>query len=146
MEQSQPPPHSGAALRRIRILLVDDDPSTIRSLCRVLREARPSFQISIAEDAKHAIEALSAANYDVVVTDLQMPGGGGRAVLEALTMYYPETVRVVHSSLIEADDTAIVRSLADFVVPKSCSTAVLLEAIDRGLKAGYARASGSIGG
>lgn len=84
---------------------MDDDPAVIRSLSRVLREFRPEFQINTASGAAQALAALAEHGYDVVLTDWQMPGGGGRVVLDALLTRYPETARVVHSSQLGADDT-----------------------------------------
>ncbi len=95
------PPCSRTSLRRPKILLVDDDPGVIRGLWRVLHHHRPEYQINTAAGAAQALEALSELTYDVVVTDLQMPGGGGTVVLDALLRLYPETGRVVHSSQLE---------------------------------------------
>jgi CheY-like chemotaxis protein len=105
------PPCSRTALRRPKILLVDDDPTVIRGLWRVLRRHRPEYQVNTAAGAAQALEALSELSYDVVITDLHMPGGGGDAVLDALTRLYPETGRVVHSSQLETSD------------PPNCQTA-----------------------
>jgi len=84
---------------------VDDDPSVIRAVSRVLREFRPEFLINTASGAVQAIAALAEHGYDVVLTDWEMPGGGGRVVLDALAARYPETARVVHSSQLEPSDT-----------------------------------------
>lgn len=127
------PPCSRTAVRRPRILLVDDDPSVIRSLWRLLRQQRPHFQVNAASSANQAIEALSELSYDVVVTDLQMPGGGGQAVLNVLLERYPETARIVHSSQLEATDALQLRALADVILAKPARDTELLEAIERGL-------------
>ena len=84
---------------------MDDDPSVIRGLWRVLRAHRPEFHINTASGAGQAIEALAELGYDLVLTDWHMPGGGGRVVLDALVSRYPETARVVHSSQVESGDT-----------------------------------------
>src|SRR6478609_10759615 len=99
------PPVSRVGLRRPRILLVDDDPSVIRGLWRVLRQHRPEFHINTASGAAQAMEALDELGYDLVLTDWHMPGGGGRLVLNAVVARYPETARVVHSSRVESGDT-----------------------------------------
>ena len=124
------PPCSRTSLRRPKILLVDDDPAVIRGLWRVLQRHRPEYQVNTAAGAAQALEALSELSYDVVLTDLHMPGGGGTVVLDALRQLYPETGRVVHSSQLEstrgfhdqaahvvlakpATDSAIVRALEE---------------------------------
>jgi DNA-binding NtrC family response regulator len=134
MLPSEPPPQSRAALRRPRILLVDDDPSVLRALWRLLKNCRPEFKINGAASAAQALEALSELSYDAVITDLQMPGGGGQVVLEALAMHYPETARIVHSSQLESLDTAEVRELAQAVLAKPTTESALLEALDAALR------------
>ena len=133
MLPSEPPPLSRAALRRPRILLVDDDPTVLRALWRMLKNSRPDFKINGASSTAQALEALSELSYDAVITDLQMPGGGGRAVLEALVTHYPETARIVHSSQLESTETAQVRKLAHAVLLKPTSEAELVEAVEDAL-------------
>lgn len=127
------PPCSRTALRRPKILLVDDDPAVIRGLWRVLRRLRPEYQVNTAASASQALEALSELSYDVVITDLQMPGGGGNAVLAALTRLYPETGRVVHSSQLESSDT-FHRQAAHVVLAKPASESEILAGIDRAMQ------------
>jgi len=120
-------------MRCPRILLVDDDPSVIRALWRVLRTHRPEFHINTASGAAQAIEALSELGYDLVLTDWHMPGGGGRVVLDALVSRYPETARVVHSSQVEPADTRV-RSSAHVVLAKPATDIEILAAVDLALR------------
>jgi DNA-binding NarL/FixJ family response regulator len=145
MSPSEPPPFSQTVPRRPRILLVDDDPTVIRALWRILRRCRPQLQINTAGSASQALTALEDLSYDLVITDLQMPGGGGQAVLEALAAHHPETARVVHSSQLELTDTDPIRELAHLVIAKATSESQLLEAVDLALSLveGQRRKSGS---
>lgn len=127
------PPCSRTVLRRPRILLVDDDPAVIRGLWRVLRRHRPEYQVNTAAGAAQALDALSELSYDIVITDLQMPGGGGNAVLEALTRLYPETARVVHSSQLESSDTYH-RQAAHAVLAKPASESEIVAGVERALQ------------
>ncbi len=133
MLPSEPPPLSRAALRRPRILLVDDDPTVLRALWRMLKNSRPDFKINGASSTAQALEALSELSYDAVITDLQMPGGGGQAVLEALALHYPETARIVHSSQLESLDTGHIRKLAHAVLAKPASEADIVDAVEAAL-------------
>ena len=133
MLPSEPPPLSRAALRRPRILLVDDDPTVLRALWRMLKNSRPDFKINGASSTAQALEALSELSYDAVITDLQMPGGGGQAVLEALVRHYPETARIVHSSQLESPETDRIHRLAHVVLVKPASEAALVEAVEEAL-------------
>lgn len=142
MAPSEPPPFSRAALRRPRILLVDDDPDIIRGLWRMLRVCRPDLQINTAGSGSQALAALAELSYDVVITDLQMPGVSGLAVLTALAERHPETVRIVHSSQLESLDTDEIRSLSHVIVAKPTSESQMLEAIELGLTRAAGRRSG----
>jgi DNA-binding NtrC family response regulator len=145
MLPSEPPPFSRAALRRPRVLLVDDDPTVIRGLWRMLRRCRPNFHINTAGSASQARAALAELSYDVVITDLQMPGGGGKAVLEELAAHHPETARIVHSSQLESADTAEVRGLCHVVLAKPTSESQLLAAVEHALQRANDRRSSSSG-
>jgi len=132
--QSDPPPCSRAVPRRPRVLLVDDDPSVVRGLWRALHRARPTLQINTAGSAAQALAALEELSYDAVITDLEMPGAGGRAVLEALALHHPETARIAHSSQLESIDTELIRSLSHVVLAKPSSETQLLDALDQALE------------
>jgi DNA-binding NarL/FixJ family response regulator len=114
-------------------LLVDDDPAVIRALWRTLRALPIAYQVNAASSTFQALSAIAELRYDVVITDLQMPGGGGVAVLEELALHHPETARVVHSSQLESGDAARVRALAHVVLAKPASETQLIEALDSAL-------------
>jgi len=129
-------------LRRPRILLVDDDPSVIRGLWRILRRWRPELQINTAGNAVQALSALAELSYDAVITDIQMPGASGKAVLEALAAYHPETARIVHSSQLESLDTDRIRALSHVVLAKPASESELLGAMDLALQRAMSERTG----
>lgn len=55
-----------------RILIADDEPSILTSTAELLR--REGFQVDTVEDAEGALKAIAAASYDLLITDLEMPG------------------------------------------------------------------------
>lgn len=63
-----------------KILIVDDEINTRQALVRYLRRR---FAIDEAEDGEAAIRALQKNDYDLVLTDLRMPGVDGIGVLDA---------------------------------------------------------------
>jgi signal transduction histidine kinase/CheY-like chemotaxis protein len=76
------PPSEESAPSRLAVLIADDDPIS-RLILRVLLE-ECGHRVVAAESASTAIDALTAADFDLVVVDIEMPGGGGIAVSEAL--------------------------------------------------------------
>lgn len=66
----------------LKILVVDDDPVTRSLLTK--RLSAEAFLVEAAENGVDAVEKIGGAFYDVVLTDLMMPGGvDGIGVLEA---------------------------------------------------------------
>jgi two-component system, sensor histidine kinase and response regulator len=65
-----------------RILFVDDDPFYRDLASAALGSAHMS--VTMAEDGDHAMQALAAASYDLMVLDLSMPGRTGFEIIEGL--------------------------------------------------------------
>jgi DNA-binding NtrC family response regulator len=124
------PPNSGAIERAPRILLVDDDPMVLRASRRALLGARPGWEIEVAESSESAWLLLATRTYDVVVTDLQMPSGGGEALLERLKEEHPAVMRVIHSSHIESLSPARAEELAHATLAKPGRPDELVVALD----------------
>ncbi len=86
--QAAPQPHPAA----VRILVVDDEES-IRDLCaRVL--SRGGYDVITAPSGEDAIVQLTQGTFDLVISDIRMPGISGLEVLERVKTAFPQT-RVV---------------------------------------------------
>lgn len=71
-----------------RILIVDDDPDLLAVMQQVLREA--SHQVTGVEDSRAVVEGAVGAEYDLVVTDMIMPGVDGLEMLAYLYRRNPD--------------------------------------------------------
>ena len=74
------------ALRK-KVLVVDDDPVIGRSFDRVLSES--GYEVSTAHDGSQALASMSREDYDVVFTDIKMPGMDGLELAERIRKTRP---------------------------------------------------------
>ena len=81
-----PRAHVGGALNcddlhlsGVRVLVVDDEPDTRELVCRVLIECHVA--VTSARSAAEAIEKLNAGEFDVMVSDIGMPGEDGYGLI-----------------------------------------------------------------
>jgi signal transduction histidine kinase/ActR/RegA family two-component response regulator len=82
-----------APLADIRsVLVVDDDVAVARAVRRLLGS---KMSVEVAETVGLALSKLFEQPYDLILSDLQMPGGGGRRLYEELLAVSPETARRV---------------------------------------------------
>src|SRR6476646_4208334 len=86
-----------ADLARPRILFVDDDPALMADMRRCLWEQRDDWELLWAPSGADALDLLARTEVDVLVTDLQMPGTDGGALLETARRRHPSTARIVLS-------------------------------------------------
>jgi two-component system, NtrC family, nitrogen regulation response regulator NtrX len=68
--------------RKAHLLLVDDDPNTLASLSRAFRLA--GHEATICDNAPRAVELLRTEAFDLILSDVVMPGRSGLELLEDL--------------------------------------------------------------
>jgi EAL domain-containing protein (putative c-di-GMP-specific phosphodiesterase class I) len=61
--------------RKTRVLLVDDDPMVLRSIGRVLRQR--GYEVTTATNGEDAANVVDTHSFDVVLSDIAMPGMDG---------------------------------------------------------------------
>ncbi len=92
-------------MNTLSILVVDDDPVIRRLLEQRLKKA--AYDVDVAEDGYKAEELLKKKYYDVVLTDLMMPGGiGGIEVLD-IAKGINQEIEVVLITAHSSVDTAV---------------------------------------
>ena len=87
-----------------KILVVDDEPSLRDVLGIMLKKA--GYTTTLAADGEEAVSQVNKEIYDLVITDLKMPGVGGMDVLKAVKSASPDTVVLVVTAF-GSPDTAV---------------------------------------
>ena len=112
------------------ILLVDDEEIIRKSLVRELK--LENFAVTAVADGSEAISVLENEQFDLVITDLMMPGVDGFAVLKAVKLYAPQAGVIIFTGYGDMS-TAIdaLRLGADDFALKPCGMGELLFRIER---------------
>jgi DNA-binding NtrC family response regulator len=117
---------------RYRILFVDDEPHMLSALRRMLMPQRARWAMTFVEGGMRALEALERESFDVLISDMRMPGMDGAALLSEVQRLYPRTYRMVLSGYAEAAATTKVMQVAQRFLNKPCDPSDLIAAIEQG--------------
>jgi two-component system nitrogen regulation response regulator NtrX len=119
--------------RKAHLLLVDDDPNTLASLSRAFRLA--GHEATVCDNAGRALELLRAESFDLILSDVVMPGKSGLELLEDLKRSGVRTPIVLISGQgnIEMAVRATKLGALDFL-EKPLSTDKLLVTVENALR------------
>jgi len=73
------------------VLLVDDDAALLQALPQAVSLRIPGVQVVTSDSAVEALERIQNYDYDVIVTDIKMPGMDGLELLARIKELRPET-------------------------------------------------------
>jgi CheY-like chemotaxis protein/anti-sigma regulatory factor (Ser/Thr protein kinase) len=93
-----------------RILIAEDDRPLRYVIRRALESVEREYEVAEADDGAAALEQLRGGRFDIVLTDLSMPGLDGFELLKALTAEFLSVPVVVITAL--GDDNSIRSCLA----------------------------------
>ena len=90
-------------MNKLKILVVDDDPVTRLLLKKRLSKAE--YEVESAKNGVEAVGLISKSYFDVVLTDLMMPGGvDGIGVLDAIKTKYSQTEVILITAFASVDN------------------------------------------
>ncbi len=108
---------------RPRVLVVDDEPSIRDLLSKML--ALVDYHVDVASDGQSALEHMRLGRYDLLITDLRMPGMDGISVIHAARRLQADLPVIIitgfstEASAIEAANLGVAGYLTKpFRVPK----------------------------
>lgn len=117
-----------------RILFVDDDKLVLDGLRRSLLPLRKDWQMEFCESPRAACELVSERQFDVVVTDMRMPGMDGAQLLAVVAQKLPGALRVVLSGQSEMDATVRAAIIAHQFISKPCDGGTIVDVLGRTLR------------
>ena len=112
-----------------KLLLVDDDDSLRSTLREILK--LEGYDVTTAADVPEALRYITANVYDVLLSDLHMPGAGdGLTVVSAMRHAHPNAVTMILSAFPEMDAASRAIMLqADQILVKPMDVSALVMAI-----------------
>lgn len=112
IQEDAPPPARGR-----RLLVVDDEVELLDALCEALRDE--GFEVEGYTDPSAALAALPDSHFDLLLTDLMMPGASGIQLLDRVRRIAPTMVGVVMTGQASPQAVAEARRAGAFdVIPK----------------------------
>jgi HD-like signal output (HDOD) protein/CheY-like chemotaxis protein len=118
-----------------RVLFVDDESRVLEGLRRMLRGLRYDWDMEFVSNGEEALARLAACPFDVVVSDMRMPGMDGCQLLERVRQKSPTTVRIILSG--HSDRRAVMRTVgvAHQFLSKPCDSEVITATVSRACRA-----------
>jgi HD-like signal output (HDOD) protein len=101
------PPKSGRA--RKRALFVDDEHSVLSVLQAFMQRLSDEWESACVESGEQALALIAQKPFDVVISDMRMPGMNGTELLNEVMKRSPRTVRIVLSG--HADEQVVQESV-----------------------------------
>jgi len=116
-----------------RLLFVDDEPRVLDGIRRMLRPMHHEWDISFAGSGQEALDAAAAEPFDVIVSDMRMPGMDGAALLNEVRKQYPQTARIALSGQTKKEDILRAVGPVHQFLSKPCDAETLTATISRAL-------------
>ncbi len=98
-----------------KLLIIDDEEIVLKSSRRIF--AGSDYEIDTASSGEEGLATAMTKDYDIVVTDLKMPGLGGLEILKALRRDRPRTTIIIFTgySSVETAREALKNGAFDYV-------------------------------
>jgi DNA-binding NtrC family response regulator len=117
-----------------KILIVDDEPDMLKLLSMTIQRKTP-YQVTVTNNPIEALELAKKGDFDLVITDLKMPGLDGIELLRAVKSLNPDTPVIMMTAYgtVESASEAMEKGGFDFIT-KPFRIEHILFTIDRAMK------------
>lgn len=114
-----------------KILFVEDNDMLLEFYGLILGANRDQWQVTLASDAETALKILEKEAFDVVASDMQMPGKDGIELLTEVRKLHPQASRIIISGIADQAEAAKSLNCTHLFLPKPVETRVLRETLAR---------------
>jgi HD-like signal output (HDOD) protein len=115
------------------VLFIDDEPAILKGLRNRLHRWQARCHLVFAAGPDPALAELRAAPFDVVVSDVRMPGMNGIRLLEWVKEHHPHAIRIILSGQADRDLLAGAVGIVHQVLAKPCAAGTLEDVLERAL-------------
>jgi DNA-binding NtrC family response regulator len=117
-----------------KILIVDDEPDMLKLLSMILREKTP-YEITTTNNPIEAVELVKKERFDIVISDLKMPGLDGIEIIDAVKKVDEDTPVIIVTAYgtVESATEAMQKGGFDFIT-KPFRKEHILFTIDKAIK------------
>jgi FixJ family two-component response regulator len=120
------------AEERIIILVIDDETIIHESCARILREQ--GYEVDSAMNGQEALQKLQERRYNLVLSDIKMPGMDGVQTLELMKRHAPDITVIMFTGFASVDTARATMKLGAFdYLPKPFTPDELLSAVQKAL-------------
>ena len=114
-----------------RILFVVDDRNILDGIRRALHPDRDRWDMQFVVGGEAALQACEANSFDVVISDMRMPGMDGATLLSHIRDRFPDSARIILSGYSEAAMATRAVPVAHRFLAKPCDPLELRSTIER---------------
>lgn len=117
--------------KKRRIIFVDDDENVGQALRRMLRPMRNEWDMEFAASGGEALGKMDEDAFDIVISDMHMPGMHGADFLGEVMDRFPETIRFALSGSPGSDTVIRTASIVHQFLVKPFDPHLLMQLITR---------------
>ena len=134
------PPRTGSCREgtgmddKMRILIIDDEEIVLKSCVRILKN--DSYEIDTCLSGDEGLRKVAEKEYDIVITDLKMPGLSGMEVLAELRKNYQDIIAIIFTGFATVENAREALKMGAFdYIPKPFTNEELRIVVDNAVKA-----------